>query len=137
LSNEEEIKVIADQKVIHPVENLTPVMDLEEVLKLQKAVKHIEIAPNVLEYIVRLVSVTRNRKEEIKLGASPRASIALMKASCAWALLEGRDYVIPEDVFKLSSWVLKHRITLQPKVSVTGKIAEDVIAELIKNTPIP
>jgi MoxR-like ATPase len=137
LSTDEEIKVIFQQKVIHLVENLTAVIDLEKVLKLQEAVKHIEMAPNVLEYIVKLVSSTRKNQEQIKLGASPRASIALMKASCAWALLEGRDYVIPDDVSKLSSWVIKHRITLQPKVSITGKTAEDVIIELLKNTPIP
>jgi MoxR-like ATPase len=86
---------------------------------------------------VQLVSTTRKKKEEIKLGASPRASIALMKASCAWALLEDRDYVIPDDVVKLAPWILKHRIILQPKVSITGKIPEDTISELLRVIPIP
>jgi len=137
LSSEEEIRVIFEQKVLHPIENLQPVIDLEKILRLQEEVKNIDISSNVLEYITRLVSATRQKKEEIKLGASPRASIALMKASCALALLEGRDYVIPDDVTKLSPWVLKHRLILQPKVSITGKTPEDVIAELVKNTPIP
>lgn len=137
LSETEEIKVISAQKLKHPIEDLGPVINLEGVLSLQERARHIEISPNVLEYIVKLVSATREKKEEIKLGASPRASIALMKASCAWALIEGRDYVIPDDIAKLSPWVLKHRLMLQPRVSISGKVPEDVIAELLKSTPIP
>ena len=137
LSPEEEIRVISDQKIKHPIEGLGPVMDLERVLALQEAVKQIEISPHILDYIVRLVSSTREKKEDIRLGASPRASISLMKACCAWALLEGRDYVVPEDVVKLSLWVLKHRLILQPRLSISGKTPEDVVAELVKTTPIP
>jgi MoxR-like ATPase len=137
LSVNEEIRVICDQKVKHPIENLTPVMDLEKVLRLQEEVKNIEISDHILEYIVQLTSSTRKRKREIKLGVSPRASIALMKASRAWAFLEGRDYVIPEDIVKLSLWVLKHRIILQPEVSIAGKAPEEIISELLKETPIP
>src|SRR3989338_4159230 len=94
LSVAEEVKVISGQKVRHPIASLGSVMNLERVLSLQEEVNNIEITPNVLEYIVKLVSATRRKQEEIKTGASPRASIALMKASCAWALIEGRDYVI-------------------------------------------
>jgi len=137
LSETEEVKVISGQKVKHPIEDLGPVMNLEKVLSLQEQVKNIEISSNVLEYIVKLVSATREKKEEIKLGASPRASISLMKASCAWAFIEGRDYVIPDDVVKLSPWVLKHRLILQPRVSIAGRTPEDTIAQLLKNTPIP
>ena len=136
LSTPEEVRVISGQKIKHPIEDLKPVTELGMVLGLQEKVKNIDISHNVLEYIVKLVSATRN-KEEIKLGASPRASIALMKASCAWALIEGRDYVIPDDVVKLSPWILKHRLILQPRVSISGKTPEDIIAELLRNTPIP
>lgn len=137
LSVEEEVKVISGQKVTHPIETISPVMDLERVLSLQERVKNIEISNHVLEYIVQLVSATRKKKDEIKLGASPRASIALMKASCAWALLEGRDYAIPDDVARLAPWILKHRIVLQPKVSITGRIPEDTISDLLRVIPIP
>ncbi|MFA4889836.1 MAG: MoxR family ATPase [Candidatus Omnitrophota bacterium] len=136
LSNAEEIKVVSGQKVIHPIEGLRPVISLAEVAKLQEAVTKIDVSAHILEYIVNLVSLTR-KNEDIKLGASPRASISLMKAVSAWALLEGRDYVIPEDVAKLLPWVLKHRLILQPKVSISGKAPEAVIAELIKTTAIP
>ena len=137
LSMPEEIRVVSGQKLKHPVEELGAVMNLEKVLALQEEVKKIDISSNVLEYIVHLVSSTREKKDEVKLGASPRASIALMKASCAWAFIDGRDYVIPDDVVRLSPWVLKHRIALQPKVSVAGRTPEDVIADLLKNIPIP
>lgn len=136
LSVEEEIKVISGQKVKHPVEEIKPVLDLAQVLRLQEEVKKIQISPNILEYIVNLVSSTRTLKE-IKLGASPRASIALMKASCAWAMLEARDYVVPDDVIKLVPWVLKHRIILEPKTIIAGKSADAVIEELVKSIPIP
>jgi MoxR-like ATPase len=137
ISQKEEIKVIQGQKVRHPVEDLKQVVDLEDVLRLQEAVKNIETSTYILEYIVQLVSSTRSKKDDIRLGASPRASISLMKASCAWALLEGRDYVIPDDVAKLLPWVLKHRIILQPKSLIAGKTPETIISELLGSTPIP
>jgi MoxR-like ATPase len=136
LRTEEEVKVISGQKIQHPIESLKPALDLEKILELQEEVKKIQVSPNVLDYIVKLVSATR-KKEEVKLGASPRASIALMKTSAAWALLEGRDYVIPEDVVNLLPWVLKHRLILQPKALIAGKTPEHIISDLLSSIPIP
>ena len=136
LRTEEEIKVVTEQKMQHPVEELKPVMDLDRVVKFQEDVKKVDISSHVLKYIVNIVSSTRER-EDVKLGASPRASIALMKASCAWAFLEGRDYVIPDDVVNLIPWILKHRILLQPRALIAEKTPEFVISELLKHTPIP
>jgi MoxR-like ATPase len=136
LNHDEEVKVISGQKKQHPIEDLGQVLNLEEVLALQQEVKKVEVSANVLDYIVKLVSLTRQR-EEVKLGASPRASIALMKAGSAWALLEGRDYVIPDDVAKLLPWVLKHRIILQPKALISEMTPDFVISELLRTTPIP
>jgi MoxR-like ATPase len=136
LRPEEEVRVISEQKMQHPIETLKPAMELEKVLELQEKVKKIEVSSHVLKYIVNLVSATRE-KEEVKLGSSPRASISLMKATSAWALLEGRDYVIPDDVVNLLPWILKHRIMLQSKALMADKTPEHVIYELIKNTPIP
>lgn len=136
LRTEEEISVVSGQKIQHPVEDLKAVMDLDRVLKFQDDVKKIDVSSHVLKYIVNIVSATRER-EDLKLGASPRASIALMKASSAWALLEGRDYVIPDDVVGLIPWVLKHRIILQPRALIAEKTPENIISELVKHTPIP
>lgn len=136
LSFNEEVQVISKQKIRHPIEELKPVLEAKQVLELQEKVKNIDISSHILDYIVKIVSATRKR-EDIKLGASPRASIAFMKASAALALLEGRDYVIPEDVVKLSPFVLKHRLILQPKALISGKGAEQIISELVRETPIP
>jgi MoxR-like ATPase len=136
LSEAEEVKVITGQKIKHPIENIKPIMSLETVVKLQEEIKSIDIAPNVMDYIVKLVSATRKR-EDLKLGASPRASIALMKAASAWAFLEGRDYVVPDDVLKLLPCVLKHRIMLQAKALIAGKTPEFIILDLTKGIPIP
>jgi MoxR-like ATPase len=136
LNQEEEVRVISCQKKKHPIEELGAVLDLEQVLALQEEVKKIEVSASVLEYIVKLVALTRQR-DEVKLGASPRASIALMKASSAWALMEGRDYVIPDDIAKLLPLVLKHRIILQPKALISEMTPDFVISELLKTTSIP
>jgi MoxR-like ATPase len=131
----EEIKVISDQKIKHPVENIMPVMTLEDVLKLQEQVKKVQVSSEVLEYIVKLVSSTR-KSDVVKQGASPRASIAIMKASCAWAFIEGRDYVIPDDVIKLLPRVLKHRIILHPKAVISGMTPDLVVEGILKQIPI-
>jgi len=131
----DEIKVISDQKIKHPVESIMPVMTLEDVLKLQEQVKKVQVSSEILEYIVKLVSSTR-KSDAVKQGASPRASIALMKASCALAFIEGRDYVIPEDVIKLLPRVLKHRIILRPKAMISGMTPELVIEGILKQIPI-
>ncbi|MBU0503481.1 MAG: MoxR family ATPase [Candidatus Omnitrophota bacterium] len=136
LSETEEVKVISGQKIKHPIEDLKPVMNLDAIIKLQEVIKNVDISPNVLSYIVKLVSSTRKR-DDLKLGASPRASIALMKAASAWAFLDGRDYVVPDDVLKLLPWVLKHRIMLQAKALIAGKTPDFIILDLAKNIPIP
>jgi len=136
LSSAQEVRVISEQKVTHPIETLKPVLGLEKILQLQQEVKNIQVSQNVLEYITNLVLATRSL-EVIKLGASPRASIALMKATSAWAMLEGRDYVIPDDVANLLPYVLKHRLILQPKALIAGETADSVTAGLLKSTPIP
>lgn len=133
---DEEVKIISGQKLQHPIESLKAVLNLEEVLNLQEAVKRIDISQGILGYIVNLISATRKR-DDLRTGASPRASIALMKASSAWALLEGRDYVIPDDVAKLLPWVLKHRIVLDPKALISGKTPELIISELTRGIPVP
>jgi MoxR-like ATPase len=135
LSLEEEKRVTIGQKLQHPIEDLQPVLNVDKILGLQEQIKNVDISSTVLNYIVTLVSATR-KKEEIRLGASPRASIALMKASSAWAFIEGRDYVIPEDVMKLAYWVLGHRIQLHPKALVAEKTAASLIAEIVRGIPV-
>jgi len=136
LGAEEEAAVLSQQKLVHPIESLEPVTELETVLAMQEDIRKVTISPGIMDYIVRLVQSTRHR-DEIKLGASPRASIALMKASSAWAYLEERGYVVPDDVVKMLPWVIKHRISLHPKAIVAGKSIDSVVAGLVSSIPIP
>ena len=135
LSVEEETRLIRHQKIAHPIESLEPVLTLSQIRELQAAVKKVEISEKILSYIVNLVSSTRII-DEVRLGASPRASIALMNASRAWALLEGRNYVVPDDIFKLAFPILGHRIVLTPKASVSGLTKRSVIEKLLTKTPV-
>jgi MoxR-like ATPase len=136
LSPLEEVRVIAGQKQAHPIETLSSVTDVHSVLAMQEEVKAVTISQPLLQYIVSLVQATRAR-EEIKLGASPRASIALMKAASAWAYLESRDYVVPDDISRMLPWVLKHRINLHPKAVVSGKTHQSVITDIVTAIPVP
>jgi len=135
VSCEDEEKILLNQKTKHPIETLEAVMDLEDILNLQNGVRNVEISSKVVRYIVRLVSSTR-AIEEIRLGASPRASLALMRVSCAWALLEDRDYVIPDDVIRLSYYVLRHRLIFQDYIQKEAEI-DSIIKRIVEHIPIP
>ena len=99
-------------------------------------VNNIFIAKNVQQYIVNLVTMTR-QNEDIYLGVSPRGSIALMKASKALAYIQGREYVLPDDVKYLAPFVLSHRLILTPEAKYNGQTNEGIINYIIKSVNIP
>ncbi|MCF7887391.1 MAG: MoxR family ATPase [Candidatus Omnitrophica bacterium] len=135
LSQKGEIEVLKGQKSAHPVDSIEPVLTMEEVRMLQAKVQEIEVSEKILAYIVKIVSVTR-KNENVEIGASPRASIALMNATRAWALLENRNYVIPDDVYRLAFPVLRHRLVLKAKASVSGVTPKAVITSIVDETSI-
>ncbi len=135
VSQEEEIKILQGQKTTHPVDSVEPILTIEEIQLLQNKAKKVEVSEKVLSYIVRLVKATR-KNENVNIGASPRASIALMNAVRAWALLENRNYVIPDDVYHLVFPVLRHRLALKPKASVSGITPKKIIANIINKISI-
>ncbi len=132
---EEEVNIIQKQLATHPIETIQPVLTLEQLRDLQQKVLKIEISSAVQRYIVDLVQATRNHPD-IRLGASPRASLALMNASRALALLEVRDYIIPEDIKRLAVPILRHRLTIQPRALVKGTSAKEIIETLLKKVRI-
>jgi len=108
----------------------------EAARQLRTLVDGVKVAPEVRQYIAAITRATR-AETSISLGASPRASVALMRAARAGAVLEGRDYVVPDDVKSRVGSVLRHRITLAPELEVEGRTPDDVLVALVSRVPAP
>ncbi len=132
----DEVLVLDQQQVTHPVETIKQVTDATEILQVQRAVKEIYVDPLIKQYIVALSNATREH-EAVYLGASPRGSLALFRTSQARALLEGRDFVTPDDVKDLALVTLGHRIILSPGAKVKGTTVSDVVAACLNRVPVP
>jgi MoxR-like ATPase len=111
------------------------VADATEVLAMQQAVREIYVDPAISDYIVRLVSASRTHPD-VYLGASPRGSLALYRASQAWAAMSGRDYVIPDDVKALAEAALAHRIIVKTGASIHGLDGRSVVSEMLMSVPV-
>lgn len=133
---EEELAVIERQEQVHPIESLKPVAGPQDIVALQEAAKGIYVDGVVREYIVHLVEATRSHRD-VSLGASPRASLGLFRAGRALALVEDRDFVLPDDIKALAPAVTAHRIILSPSARMRGLSALDVVAELLEEVPVP
>ncbi|MFN8506407.1 MAG: MoxR family ATPase [Dehalococcoidia bacterium] len=132
----DEVLVLDLQQTSHPVDTIQQVTDPNEILQLQKAVKEIYVDPLIKQYIVELARATRDH-ESAYLGASPRGSLALFRTSQARALLEGRDFVTPDDVKELALVTLGHRIIMSPGAKVKGATVADVVADCLRRVPVP
>ena len=131
----EEIAILDAQRHIHPLETIEQVMGADELLKAMSAVKDIHIAEQVKTYVVGVVNATRSHPD-VYLGASPRGSLALARASQAYALIQGRDFVLPDDVKQLAGPTLSHRLILQPQARLKDLAATTVIAEVLASVPV-
>jgi MoxR-like ATPase len=128
---------ILDRHGSHSVlEELQPVSDASEVNVLVKMARDVHVAPSLKRYIVELTETTRDHPE-VHLGASPRASLYLLKSSRAVAASRGRDYVIPDDIKDLTVPVLGHRILLSPEAQMRGTSTQEVLAGLLGRVPVP
>ncbi len=135
-SQEQEIAIVEGQQYTHPIEELDHVVTAKDVLKLQETVRKIYVDDLVKKYIVALVNATRHHAS-IYLGASPRGSLALFRTSQAYALLEGRDYVLPDDVKVLAGPALAHRSLMAAASQTQGKDGLATIAEILETVPVP
>jgi MoxR-like ATPase len=131
----EEIVILDEQKRLHPIDDLRQVLDLEELRQMQSAIKEIYVDQTVAEYIVRLVTATREHPD-VYLGASPRGSLNLYRSSQALAALEGRDYVIPDDVKQLAVAVLAHRLIIKSQASLREIDPDSIVREILAQVPI-
>jgi len=133
---EDEKQIVKAQTLAHPIESIGSVADAADVTLMQEAAKHITVSEAIYDYMLDIVRRTRDR-QHIHLGASPRGSLALMKSAQALALLQGRDYVAPDDVKVLAPYVLAHRLILDPQARIGAIDARELVVDIVRETPIP
>ncbi|MDQ4025424.1 MAG: MoxR family ATPase [Actinomycetota bacterium] len=135
-NRESELEILETHGRASLLDELEPVADANEVNNLIKLAREVHVAPSLRRYIVDLSEATRDHPD-VYLGASPRASLYLQRASRALAASRGRDYVVPDDIKDLSVPVLAHRVLLSPEAQMRGTTAEDVLEGLAGRVPIP
>ncbi|NLC68549.1 MAG: MoxR family ATPase [Clostridiaceae bacterium] len=135
-SLEDESQILERFKVDNPLVSLSPVADSQFILRLQETVKRVYVDKSLNNYIVAITDATRKR-EDVLLGASPRGSLCLFRAAQAWAFYNGRDYVLPDDIKKMSVPVLSHRIILRQEAKLRKVTAEDIIRSALNSVSIP
>jgi MoxR-like ATPase len=135
-SLEDEVSVLEQQQFHHPVEDLEPVVSVEEVIEAQELIKSVYVSPAVKRYIVELVDQTR-RHDDVYLGASPRGSLTLYRTGQVRAAMQGRDYVLPDDVKVLTVAALGHRVIVGPRARLKGLSAENILQGILEESPIP
>lgn len=131
-----ERRMIRDQLVIHPLEQLEPVVDARQILELQAAVRLVKVAESIINYALDIVDATRNHADVI-MGASPRATMALIHTCQGLAFGDGRSYVIPDDMQRAAVPVLAHRIMLKRRSSNKGEDAAAIISGILSTRRVP
>jgi MoxR-like ATPase len=133
---EDEVAILTAQEHNHPLDELQPAATLADVLALKHAVENVRISDELKRYAVDIVSATRTAAN-VQLGASPRASIALMKTAQAMALFDGFDFVAPEQIQKLAVPVIAHRLVLEPQARFSGITQRGVVEDILKKLKVP
>lgn len=132
----DEVLVLERQQYRHPFESLDQIVSVEELMKAQEAVKDIYATPSLKRYIVEIVRQTREHAE-VYLGASPRGSLALFRTAQAKAAMDGREYILPDDIKALAVSTLAHRVILGPGARLRDLNAQQIVEEVLHNVPVP
>jgi len=132
----DEIRVMDDQRLHHPLEALKPVVKLKEIQQAIDAVKRVYLSPAIKKYIVELTTRTR-QSADVYLGASPRGSLSLARAGQARAALMGRDHILPDDIKALAVSVLAHRMIVSPVARMRDLSSDRIVHEMVLATPVP
>ncbi len=133
---DDEVKILSDQQFRHPINALKPVAEQEELQKMQEAVRKVYVSPAVKRYIVELTRATRENPD-VFLGASPRGSLGLFRTGQARAAMQGRDYILPDDVKALAENVLAHRIVTNPAARLKNLTSAQIVKEIMLNLSVP
>jgi MoxR-like ATPase len=135
-SPSDEVKILDSQQRSHPLDTLGQILSADDLVTIQQMVREVRVDKELREYIVALVGATRQH-QSVYLGVSPRGSLALFRTAQARAMLEGRDYVIPDDVKRLAKATLSHRLLVAPAARVRGVSPATVLDDIIGTVPIP
>lgn len=133
---EEEHQILQRFRYEDPLETLGAVVEEEDVLEASEAVRDIRVGGAVQDYVVKIIRTTRDHRE-LDLGASPRATMALYRLSQAWAAIDGRDFVLPDDVKFLAPYILTHRVIVSPQTVLRGRTSEEIIESIVDTVPVP
>ncbi len=132
----DEVEILERQQLRHPLETLEAVIEVKELLQAMESIKKVFVSAAVKKYLVDLVDRTR-QNQDVYLGASPRGSLALFRTGQAVAAMEGREYVLPDDIKKMSVPVMAHRVIVGPAARLREVSAERIVQEIVENTPVP
>lgn len=133
---QEEMRIYDTHSGASPLDNLQEVLSIEDLMEIQKAAIDVYVAPALYEYVAQLSNASRQHPQ-VKLGISPRGALMLVQAAKGRALLQGRDYVIPDDIQFLAPYCLAHRLILHQDAELSDISEEQVIRDILKSTPIP
>jgi MoxR-like ATPase len=135
-SASEEMRILNEQQLRHPIETLEAVVKIKDLLKAIEEIRKIYVSPAIQRYIIDLVGRTRH-SGDVYLGASPRGSLALFRAGQARAALQERDHVLPDDIKALAIPVLGHRIIVSPAARLRELSADRIVQEILYSAPVP
>jgi len=133
---DEEIRIVDAQQYVHPLETIEQIVSTAELLQAQEKIKDIYVDPLIKRYIVSLVNATRDFPD-VYLGASPRGSLGLYRAGQALAAVQGRDFVMPDDVKALAEAIVAHRIIVSPSARIKNVDTREVVQEILSSVPVP
>jgi MoxR-like ATPase len=131
-----EIAMLSARDGVSPLDELEPVTDAAEVRKLIEITDGVHVSPLVQQYAVALATATR-RSPHLRLGASPRATLHLVRASKAWAAMQGREFVLPDDIRDLAPQVLPHRLLPTMEATMSGRRTGEVVQQVLAQVPVP
>ncbi len=135
-SEAEENAILERFRLSDPLPELQPVTSAEEIMGLQNERRQVRVEESVRSYMVHVARATRTHNE-IELGASPRATLSLYQSAQAWAAIQGREFVLPDDVKAMAPLVLTHRLMISPQAQLRGRRPEELVAAIVDTVPVP
>lgn len=133
---DDEVRILMAQAQTHPIDTLKPVISEGELLAAREKVKSVFVKPEVLQYIAQIAAATRQHAD-LRLGVSPRGTLALARGSQGLAFLRGQSFVTPDVVKRIAGAILEHRLIVRPQAAGAGRTAHDILAEILNQVPPP